>query len=364
MIRNIVCLVAMFSLIILGGCRKDSQEELRGEPLSEVFLRYTPQVGHTYNYACSVNLDKKTFGKLRNENAHATISYKIISMQTDKYHIKTKTQFNKSNLKKEVLANVKEKIKSMESSELIVSDRYVFNQSGTNNLCFPDGPIRPGATWQGECMFTFGDLATVDAPMMKMSYQLAQAVENKDGKYCIIECEPLVKEVNIPFQLGQLGLKCDTKGRVIAVRKDSDAQDKIMVGDILIGINKEEATTSRNRSILYERFIEPPENIGAVVQLTILRNDKEHNVDIKKSSVTLGAIKVSIKRDSRSVLFAIDKGIIISDQSAALYSVVYDFADEQPFVDDYTGTEPLKNIAKRKMPPRIYDSKWKLKLIP
>ncbi len=78
-------------------------------------------------------------------------------------------------------------------------------------------------------------------------------------------------------------------------------------------------------------------------------------------ATTLDEYRKNIKQ---ILQIAIDKGIIISDQSAALYSVVYDFADEQPFVDDYTGTEPLKDIAKRKMPPRIYDSKWKLKLIP
>ena len=57
-----LCFIMACSLIGLAGCRKDS-DRLEGEPLSEVLLRYTPQVGLTNHYGFSVNLDKKFFLK-------------------------------------------------------------------------------------------------------------------------------------------------------------------------------------------------------------------------------------------------------------------------------------------------------------
>jgi hypothetical protein len=348
---------------LLISCRKSSGQ-LDGEPLPEVLLRFTPQVGQTYRYACFINLDKKTFGNWRNEKVDAIISLTIFGKDGDRYHIKYDAQSFDSNISEEDLASVKDKPEKLESYEINASDRYIFDAHlQTSNLCFPDRPVKPGTQWEGEALFTFGDLATINAPMERISYKLIEAVRTERGRYCLIECKLVAKEVKVPLQIGQLGFKCDTEGKVIAIREDSDAQNKIEVGDILIAVNGHKAVIARDRGELYEKFVEPTGNIGALVRLSIVRDDKEQNVEVEKSFVTIGIMHINIKKGVRKVLFGIDKGIVVSDESSPIFSVVYEFPIELPFLDDYTGTEPLKRVMKRKIPPRIYKYEWKMKLI-
>lgn len=75
-------------------------------------------------------------------------------------------------------------------------------------------------------------------------------------------------------------------------------------------------------------------------------------------------MKVEVQDFLRTVLFSQNKGIVLSDVSKALYSVTYDFADELPFVDDYTEKEPLKRLSTMDIPPRIYRYEWNLILNP
>lgn len=96
-----------------------------------------------------------------------------------------------SNLTKEAMDVMRDKAEDAKSYELNISDRYECDKPGMNSLCFPDEPIRPGAEWGGEEYFGFGDLATVNEPTLKISYRLIKAVENKDGRYCVMECKPL-----------------------------------------------------------------------------------------------------------------------------------------------------------------------------
>jgi hypothetical protein len=198
---------------------------------------------------------------------------------------------------------------------------------------------------------------------MKTSYELIKAVKNKDGRYCLIEGKPLITRIEFPLQFGQLGLKCDTAGKVTAVRQDSDAQNKIRIGDILVAINGQKTKTPKDWHINYERFIEKPDNVGDDVLLTINRDGQQHDVNVKKSYVTLGTMEVEISKASRKVIFDIDKGIIISDVASPVYSVMYHFLDEFPFIDDYMGTGSFKGCAGTKIGPRVYYNKWKMKLI-
>jgi len=57
-----ILLMALYIVVAIGytSCRKSS-DRLEGTPLSEVRLRYTPQVGPTTDYSFLVNLDKKCF---------------------------------------------------------------------------------------------------------------------------------------------------------------------------------------------------------------------------------------------------------------------------------------------------------------
>ena len=360
--------VLVCSLIGYAGCRKSS-DRLEGTPLPEVLLRYTPQVGLTYDYGFLINLDKKIFlqGKWRtegNEKVEGVISIETTEQNGDTYSTTFGIRMGKSNLSKETMEVMRDKVKAAESYELKISDRYVCdNVDNWHNLCFPDESVSPGTEWTGEMLFSFGDMATVNAPTLKMSYRLIKAVENKDGKYCLIECKPLTTRVEIPLQIGQLGLKCDAIGKVTAVREDSDAQGKIEVGDVLTAVNGLKTVSPRDWHVMYERFIEMPNNVGSSVLLTIKRNGQEQDVSVLKSFVTLGTMEVTISKPSQKVVFDIDKGILVSDESSSEYSVMYYFLDEFPFVDDYMGSSSFKGRAKAKMGPRIYYNQWRMKLI-
>ena len=165
----------------------------------------------------------------------------------------------------------------------------------TGNLCFPDEPISPGTKWEGKELFGFGDMATVNEPTLKMSYRIISAVENKDGRYCIIECKPLTTQIEVPLQVGQLGLKCDVTGKITAVIQDSDAQGKIKAGYVLVAINGQRAVTTEDWNVLYERFIEMSDNVGSAILLTIRRDGQEQDVKVKKSFVTPGTMGIETR---------------------------------------------------------------------
>ncbi len=362
-----LCFIMACSLIGPAGCRKSS-DRLDGEPLSEVLLRYTPRVGQTNDYGFLINLDKRIFSKGRwrnekNERIEGIISIETIEQNGDSYRTKFDFRMGSSNLTKEAMDVMRDKAQAVRSYELNISDRYMGDKPGANNLCFPNEPISPGTEWEGEILFTFGDLATVNAPTLKMSYRLINAVENKDGRYCVIECKPVTNQIEVPLQVGQLGLKCDAIGKVIAVRQDSDAQGKIKVGDVLVAINGQKAVTAKDWNVVYERFIEMPDNVGSAILLTIRKDGQEKDVKVKKSFVTLGTMGISISKGNRKVIFDINKGIIISDEASPEYSVMYDFFDEFPFVDDYMGASSFEGCAKTKRGPRIYRNQWKIKLL-
>ncbi len=362
-----LCFIMTCSLIGLVGCRKSSDEP-DGEPLPKVLLRYTPQVGVTNHYGYSVNLDKKFFlkGKWRsegNEKLEGIISIKAIEQKGDNYLTEFEFRIGKSNVSKETLDVMRDKAEAAKSYELNISDRLSCGEVALNNLCFPDDPVSPGSQWEGEELLNFGDMATVTAPTVKMSYRLIKAVENKDGRFCVIECKPLTTQVEFPLQIGQLGLKCDATAKVTAVRQDCDAQGKIKVGDVLVAVNDHKAITAKDWHNLYERFIEMPDNVGTAVVLTITRDGRRQDVNVQKSFVTVGTMEVNFSKAWRKVIFDIDAGIIISDESSSEYDVMYDFLDEFPFTDDYMGNGSFKGRAKTRIGPRNYRNQWKMNLI-
>jgi len=357
--------VLVCSLIGYTSCRKSSGV-LEGEPLSEVLLRYAPQVGLTNHYGFSVNLDKKFFlkGKWRsegNEKLEGIISIESIEQNGDNYLTRWGARIGDSNLSKEALDMMKDR--AAKTYDLNISNRYVCDETPINDLCFPGEPISPGAEWEGERLFSFGDMLTVNKPTLKMSCRLAKALENKDGRYCVIECRPSITQIEFPLQVGQLGLKCDATAKVTAVRQDSDAHGKIKVGDVLLAINGQKAITAKDWHNAYERFIERPEDAGSDILLAVRRDGRELDVSVRKSFVTLGTMEVTISKPSQKVVFDIDKGILVSDESSSEYSVMYYFLDEFPFVDDYMGSSSFEGSAKAKMGPRIYYNQWRMELL-
>lgn len=366
-ITGVLGFVAACSLIGLPGCG-ESSDELEGKPLSEVLLRYTPQAGQTLDYKYSMSLDKKLFdrGKWFGEgNEKGTLLFSITTVEhnDEGYRTKFEGRWGDSNVSKETAEVMRDKIEAAQSIDLIISDRYVWGEAGTHNLCFPDQPVGPGDEWTGEIRFRFGDLATVETPVLPMSYRLVKAVESHHGRYCLIECNPATDRIEVPLQFGQLGLRCDTTGTVTAVREDSDARGKIEVGDVLMAINGSKAVTAKDWRVLYERFIEPPDNVGLAVLLTIKRDGQEQDVAVKKSFATVGTMEIKISNATRTVLFDADRGIVVSDRTCPDYSVMCKMAEEFPFTDEYAGAGSFQGQAGRMIGPRTYHNQYTMTLL-
>ena len=365
-IRWFLCVVMACSMA-LAGCRK-GPDVMEGEPLSDVLLRYTPQVGQTLKYNVFMNLDKKIFENGRwlsegNERSQMTISMTAVEQTGEGYRTKAGVSWGRSTFSKETADEMRDKAEAAQSTDLIVSDRYVWSTGGTHNLCFPDEPVSPGDAWSGSALFMFGDLATVEAPTLSVSYRLIKAVKNDEGRFCLIECRPDSNQVDVPLQIGQLGLQCDETGTVTAVREDSDAQGKINVGDVLVAVNGHRAATEKDWHVLYERFVEMPGDVGSPVVLTVKRNDQERDVEVTKTFATLGTMEVTLSEAVRKVVFDIDRGIIISDEASPQYSVVYSFLEEFPFVDDYMGAGSFTHDAGAKVGPRVYRNRHRMALV-
>jgi len=315
-----------------------------------------------------MNLNKKLFSKGRwlkegNEQAELVFSMNTVEHDTNGYRTRFDVRWGNSNLSKQTMDEMRDKTKAAKSIDLMISDRYVWNKGGTHNLCFPDRRVSPGAEWQGEIQFQFGDLATVNKPTLQTSYRLVKAVENEDGRYWLIGCTPVTDRIEVPLQFGQLGLKCDAAGRVTAVRQDSDAHGKIEIGDILVAVNGHRAATAKDWHVMYERFIEVTDNVGSAVVLTIDRGGHEQDVEIEKGFVTLGTMEVTLSNARREVIFDVSKGIIVSDKASPVYSVMYKLLDEFPFVDDYMGTSSFEGCAGRQIGPRVYHNRHEMKLL-
>lgn len=362
-----VCAAMVCAGVQLAGCR-ESADVLEGEPLPEVLLRYTPPVGQTLQYRVSMSLDKKLFENGRwlsegNERGQMAVSLTAVEQTSEGYRVKLGAQWGPSNVSKETADVMKDKIDTVESANPIITDRYVSDKSGTHNLCFPDDPVGPGDEWSGSVAFTFGDLATVEAPTLNVTYRLVKAVRNDEGRFCLIECLPDSNQVEVPLQVGQLGLKCDATGTVTEVRQDCDAEGKINVGDVLVAVNGHKAATTRDWHVLYERFIEMSGDVGSPVTLTVRRDDQELDVEVTKTYATLGTMQVTLSKMLRTVIFDVDRGVIVSDQASPQYSVMYHFIDEYPFTDDYMGTAAFERDAGKKIGPRVYDNQYKMTLV-
>ncbi len=348
-------IAALFSLIMAGLVLAASVSQ-------KIRLRFKPEAGKTYAYSYTTNLDKTTFGRTTHENLKGTISMEILEQLENKYRVKIQINLESSNMSPMVFNRMKKQ--NAEPRFITISDGYVWETQGAYNLCFPDRQVLVGDEWTGSASFHIGDLSTLEQPEVKVQYKIIKEEQKEDETCLTLICKPVEKEIEVPFQLGSLGIKCDEGGCITAIDEKAEIGDEVQIGDLIVGIHGHKAANARARSALFERYIETLDNIGQSVPITVLRDNKEITVDLKKHPVTIGSMKVEIQNFLRTVLFNSNKGIILSDVSKALYSVTYDFAEELPFVDDYTGKEPLKRLSTMEIPPRIYDYEWNLVLNP
>lgn len=324
----------------------------------KIHLKFKPEVGKTYSYSYSTNLDKTTFGRKTTENLKGTISMEILERIKSGFRTKIQIDLTSSNMSPMVFNRMKQQ--SAEPRFITISDSYVWDRQGAYNLCFPDFLIQTGDEWFGSASFHMGDLSTLEQPVVEVQYKVTKEEHIKDESLLTITCFPVEKEIEVPFQLGSLGIKCDEDGCVMAVDTRAEIGDKVRVGDIVTAIGGQKAVNARVRSSLFERYIETLDNMDKPIQITVVRDEKEITVSLHKRAVTIGTMKVNVQDFLRTVVFNVDKGIILSDISKALLSVTYNFAEELPFVDDYTGTEPLKRLSEMDIPPRIYEYEWNL----
>jgi hypothetical protein len=347
--------VSIFGLILFGCLLTASVSQ-------KIHLKFMPEVGKTYAYSYTTNLDKTTFGKTTHENLKGTISMEILEKLENRYRVKIQINLESSNMSPMVFNRMKQQ--NAEPRFITISDDYVWETQGAYNLCFPDHQVLVGDEWTDSASFHIGDLSTLDQPDVEVQYKIIKEEQIEDETCLTIICKPVEKEIEVPFQLGSLGIKCDEGGRIIAVDEKAEIDDKIRIGDQIVAIHGHKAANARARSTLFERYIETLDDIGRSVPITLLRDNKEITVSLKKHPVTIGTMRVEVQDFLRTVSFNLNKGIILSDVSKALYSVTYDFAEELPFVDDYTGKEPLKRLSKMEIPPRIYEYEWNLILNP
>lgn len=348
-------IAALFFLIMVGLVLAASVPQ-------KIHLRFKPELGKTYTYSYTTNLDKTTFGRTTNENLVGTISMEILEKLESEYRVKIQINLETSNMSPMVFNRMKQQ--NAEPRFITISDDYVWETQGAYNLCLPDHQVLVGDEWTGSASFHIGDLSTLDQPDVKVQYKIIKEEQIEDETCLTIICKPVEKQIEVPFQLGSLGIKCDEGGRIIAVDEKAELGNEVRIGDLIVAIRGHKAENARARSTLFERYIETLDDMDRSVPITVLRDKKEITVSLKKHPVTIGTMKVEVQDFLRTVLFNLNKGIILSDVSKALYSVTYDFAEELPFVDDYTGKEPLKRLSKMEIPPRIYEYEWNLILNP
>lgn len=323
---------------------------------SQAVLRYAPEIGHTYTYDYTVNLDKTTYGRTGNEHAEGVFRVEAIGRENGRYRVRWAYRVNDHNLPPDA--------KAEQVQEVPISDRYVCTEQPIGNLCLPDEPVGPGATWEGQDLFQFGDLLTSRPPEVDVAFRLLR-FERKDGRSCaMIECRPKTGEVEVPFEMGQLGLHCDDEGRVRRVRSGSPAEGIVLPGDLLRAVNGRSAVTPGERSGLMQRFVESSLRDPGPVKLELLRGGETVAVEVTPVVERLGAIAVRLEEVRRTVWFDVAKRIPVSDHTTARYAVTHRADSPAPEFDDYVGRDDPVKWPGTDAPPRIYDYTWRLDLRP
>ena len=338
------------------------ERAVSAEPVSDFTLRFAPPEGQTLNYLYSVNLDKTTLGRTGNEQVYAVISQKALARHGSDYEMQIDIRLGKNNLKPDVKELMELKVTS--SKVLTSSDRYVWKDEATANLCFPEEPVHEGSAWNGECQFNFGDLMTTAPLFVETAVPLAALKKNAKGTTATIECAPATREITAPFQMGHLGVQWDREGRVTWLSPELEKAGQVRLGDAIVAINGREAQSERDRDRLKEIYIEPLENLGQPVELTLMRDGQQRAVKIAKKALTLGTMHIQIKSFQRTVEFDVARGIPVSDSSDAVFGVTYEITSLLPWMQDSTGEAMRKFAQMKQQPERIYNYQWRLAFAP
>ncbi|HEM61732.1 MAG TPA: PDZ domain-containing protein [Chloroflexi bacterium] len=300
-------LVLLFCLL---GCQADG-----GGTETEVLLRYSPRVGGTYVYSADLVGYTKITGEMT-----------VLSEKEGWYHVGFSGPL----------------FGERYDVTMDISDRHNTDHPGYISLNFPDYPVGIGDEWTGEVPWYFEHYFVLDETPMTVpaSYRLADIKQGTEGRYAVIEKTVDVDVVvdNLPFHVGQLGVRWDGEGRITELHEGYDASGKLMVGDVVVGINGQDASTAPARNALAEEHIQHPKG-DRIVSLTVVRDGRELTVDVEKSIDLLALVSVGNMRGLTRVEWDIDRGFLLSAEVSVSEDIRFSSPTGGvfPIVDSYGG---------------------------
>jgi hypothetical protein len=225
---------------------------------------------------------------------------------------------------------------------MAISDRHNPDRPGYISLNFPDDPVTVGDTWEGEVPWYFEHYFVLDETPITVpaSYELLDIKRGDKGRYAVIQqtVDMDVVVEHMVFHLGQLGVRWDGEGRITDLDQDYDAFGKLMVGDVVVGINGQDATSEQDRNLLAEEYIQHPKG-SSIVTLTVLRDGNELTIDVEKSIDELAMVKVESLKDVKLINFDIDRGLLLSAEVSISEDILFSspISGTFPIVDSYGG---------------------------
>ncbi len=301
--------LSLFPLCILG-CNGAGDNAER-----TVLLRYSPQVGDKYVYSA----DLVGYAKLTGEMS-------VLSKEDSWYLVEFSGPL----------------LSEIHTVTMEISNRHNSNHPGYISLNFPDDPVAVGEEWQGEVPWYFEHYFVLDETEIKVpaSYKLLDIKQGRSGRYAVIEqtvdADLVVDE--LVLHVGQLGIRWDQEGRTTEVDRRYDAFDKVMVGDVVVRINGQDARTEQDRNWLAEQYIQHPKE-AQIVSLTILRDGTELTVDVEKSIDELAIVRVRNMNSVVHIKFDIDRGILLSAEVSISEDIEFSPPSDGgfPIIDSYGG---------------------------
>lgn len=325
---NCALVAVVLSLVSMMALAQQQEETNATDGGGErMLLRFSPEVGTTYRYELSNSRDTTFRGRTSSFAFDAIFSMNILAKEDAGYRTKVTFEMGEHNLGESSEAFMKEK--AAEVHKFNVTDRYVFDREGQMNLCFPDDPVGVGSEWEGFCHFKPLGVPLEDLPLVKTSYKLVDVAQTDEGKICTIESRPLTKEIELPLQLGYLGLDYDDDLRVTDVAPDSGADGNVQVGDVLTSLNGHKAQTPKEFNLLKERYVEPADALNNNVTLTLTRGEEEVVVEATKTLFTLGTLTVEVEDAVRKTLFDVDRGLVVSEEDEGEQRQVYNITGDR-----------------------------------
>jgi hypothetical protein len=302
--------VLFLSALCLLGCQGDPSTQA-----GEVLLRYSPQVGDSYVYKAELV-------------GYATVTgeMEVLGKDDQWYQVEFSGPL----------------FGQMHTVDMEISDRHNCTHPGYLSLNFPDDPVTVGDEWEGEIPWYFESRFVLDETPITVpsSYRLVDIHQGEKGRYAVIEqtVDADVVVDGLVLHVGQLGVRWDGEGRITEVHPGYDAEGRVAIGDVVVGINGEDARREQDRNWLAEEYIQHPKE-SATVSLTLLRDGREFAVDIQKSIDAVARVRVENLKGAHHIKFDFDRGILLSAEMTVSEDIQFSPPSDAgfPIVDSYGG---------------------------